>query len=199
MTGESVPVAQAPASPAALEDLDNEALIARCVAGDERAWRCLVDRYKNLVYSVALKWGLSDDEADDVFQLVWLEVHRSLERIRDPQALPRWLIVATRRLCLKRTSRGRRPMAELSADLVDPAALPDEEVERFEIRRRLEWALERLGGTCSRLLRLLFLEDGSGSGAYRRAARETGLALGSIGPVRARCMARLRRLLEESR
>jgi RNA polymerase sigma factor (sigma-70 family) len=175
-------------------DADNAALLARCVEGDEEAWGLLVGRYENLVFSVALGAGLNVDEAEDVFQQVWIELFRSARRIRSPQALPRWLMVATRRLCFKQAARSSRRLGLVSEDLVDPDALPDEVVEAYESRRRLEEALSRLDAACARLLRLLFLAEKKIS--YRRISKETGLAVGSIGPIRSRCLTRLRRILE---
>ena len=177
-----------------LQDADNAALLALCAAGDQEAWAALVARYENLVYSVALNAGLAEDEADDVFQQVWLEVHRSLGRIHNPQGLPRWLIVSTRRLSYKLAVRNARKVSDVSHDMVDPAALPDEQVERYERRRALEAALDRIDATCSRLLRLLFFHPEDAS--YRDISRRTGLAVGSIGPIRARCLERLRKILE---
>jgi len=173
----------------------NAALLEQCAAGDEIAWSRLVARYESLVYSVALGCGLSPDDAGDVFQQVWLELHRSLHRIRVPQALPRWLMVSTRRLCFKHVVRGSRNVSDVGEDMVDERALPDEDVERYETRRRLETALDSLGRPCSRLVRLLFLEDEKVP--YEEVSRRTGLAVGSIGPIRSRCLHRLRRLMED--
>lgn len=176
------------------QDDSDKRLLERCGQDDEDAWRLLVLRYQNLVYSTALNVGLEPDDAGDVFQEVWIELHRSIPRIRSPEALPRWLIVATRRLSYKVATRKRRLVAEVSKDLVDPATLPDELVEATKRRMLLDAALDRMGGRCEKLLRLLFFE--SDKLPYDEISKRTGLAIGSIGPIRARCLTRLRRLLE---
>jgi RNA polymerase sigma factor (sigma-70 family) len=181
----------------AAERISDTELVARCRSGDENAWRLVVRRYQNLVYSTALEVGLDPDDAGDVFQEVWLELHRSMRRIRNPEALPRWLMVATRRLSYKVAARGRRMVSDVSSDLVDPGTLPDDAVEIRRARHALETALELLGGRCERLLRLLFFT--SEKTPYEEISKETGLAVGSIGPVRGRCLARLRRILEGTR
>ncbi len=178
-----------------LAEADNATLLTLCAAGNQAAWSRLVSRYENLVFSVALSCGLAREDAEDVYQQVWLEVHRSLGRIRNPQALPQWLIVSTRRLCYRQSARSARNAGTVSAELVDPTALPDAMVEAFESRRVLEWGLAKLGGPCAKLLRMLFLRDAKPS--YQAISRETGLAVGSIGPIRARCLKRLRKLMEE--
>ncbi len=172
-------------------------LLRRCSSNDEEAWRLLVSRYQNLVWSVALDVGLENEDAADVFQEVWLELHRSIPRIRNPAALPRWLMVATRRLSYKVAARRRRMLPELSLDLIDEAALPDEELERVESRRRIEEALEALGGRCEDLIRLLFLVPDRPS--YDEVSERLGMAVGSIGPIRSRCLGRLRSILEDVR
>jgi RNA polymerase sigma factor (sigma-70 family) len=175
---------------------DDASLLLRCQQGDERAWNVLVDRYERLVYSVALRTGLDREVAVDVFQQVWLELYRSIARIRDPKALPRWLIVSTRRLAYKVAVLGSRTVDGVLEEMVDPAALPDAHIEELNRRRWLEEGLRRLGDPCARLLRLLFLEPKEPS--YQEIAQRTGLAIGSIGPIRARCLTRLRRVLETS-
>ena len=177
-----------------LAELDDPALIARCIQRDERAWETLVRRYRALVFSAALRTGLDEEGAGDVFQLVWLELHRSLERVRDAQALPRWLVVTTRRISYKHAMRNDRPVEGSLDELVDPAALPPEELQSLQTLQHFQKLIEDLGGTCAKLLPLLFLEEDQPD--YRDISSRIGIAVGSIGPLRARCLERLRRKLE---
>lgn len=172
------------------------ALVRACLASDERAWAQLVQRFEKLVYSTALEEGLDAEDAGDVFQQVWMELHQSLPRIRNPQALPRWLIIATRRLCYKVAVRRRRMVHGLTREMIDPARLADEKLTAIESRHRVESTLTQLGGKCERLLRLLFFH--SKRIPYEEISRRTGLAVGSIGPIRNRCLARMRKMLEAS-
>ena len=70
-------------------------LVAACLSGDEQAWSELIDRYNRLIFSIPLKQGLDRDEAADIFQAVCLDLVAELPRLRDPQALPKWLIQTT--------------------------------------------------------------------------------------------------------
>ena len=65
----------------------NARLVEACLKGDDRSWLILVDRYKNLVYSIALKFGAPHQDAADIFQAVWLELFNELPRLREPEAL----------------------------------------------------------------------------------------------------------------
>ena len=181
----------------ALRTATDAELLERCLELDESAWEELVFRYQGLVYSTALEVGLQAEDAGDVFQDVWTEFFRSIRRIRSPHGLPRWLMVATRRLSWKVAVRNRRMISEIPPDLVDPWALPDETIEFLESRRRIEIALNQVGSPCSGLLRYLFLENPPLD--YREVAKKTGLAMGSIGPARLRCMQKLRRILKRRR
>jgi len=176
-------------------DLPDAELVARCQAGNEAAWTLLVQRHEGLVYSTALSLGLGEEDAADVFQQVWVQLHQSLPRLRNPQGLVRWLIVATRREGYRVSVQRRRLASGVSRDHLDPSSLPDEMVEGAQARQRLESSLRRLGEKCERLLRLLFLSDAKIP--YDEIARSTGLAIGSIGPIRSRCLTRLRSLMED--
>lgn len=181
-------------SSAALRDLDDPALVERCRGNDERAWQTLVMRYRALVYSAALRTGLDQESAGDVFQQVWLELHRSLDRVRDAQALPRWLVVTTRRIAYKTALRVDRPVEGALDELVDPAALPQEELESLQTLQQLQQHIASLGGTCAKLLPRLFLDEQQPD--YKQISTEVGISIGSIGPLRARCLERLRKKLE---
>ena len=153
-------------------------------------------RYRALVYSTALRTGVDAETAGDVFQQVWLELHRSLDRVRDAQALPRWLVVTTRRVAYKLATKHDAPIEGALDELVDPEALPEDELESLQELQTLREHIAAMGGTCARLLPLLFLDEDEPD--YKSIAERAGIAVGSIGPLRARCLDRLRRRLEET-
>lgn len=171
-------------------------LVLRCRGGDNRAWSELVDRFQDLVVATARRVGLEEDDAADVAQEVWIDLHRRIRTIESPEALPRWLEVATRRLSYKYAARHRRFIYGQFRNLPDPGILPDELASDEDARLRIERALDRLGGKCAELLRELFYR--TGPQGYKEVARRSGMAVGSIGPIRGRCLERLRRVLKES-
>ncbi len=173
---------------------NDDALVDACRKGDEKAWSELVARYENLVFSTALQAGLDQDVAVDTFQQVWLELHRSLLRLRDPQALPRWLIVTTRRIAYKQAVARGRWVNDVREDLADPTPRADSALVALEERQQLETALAALDARCREVLILFFYADHRVS--YREVARRTGLAEDSVGSLKTRCLGRLKRLLE---
>jgi RNA polymerase sigma factor (sigma-70 family) len=169
-------------------------LVMRARNGDERAWAALVERYAPLIWSICRQHRLDDSDAADVGQNVWLHLVDQLGKIRDPAALPGWLVTTTRREC-ERISRSA-PVTHAKGYALDAAHIPDdqantaEQVLVAERHAALRQALVRLPPCCQRLL-VLLTEDPPIP--YAEISATLGIPVGSIGPTRLRCLAKLRR------
>jgi RNA polymerase sigma factor (sigma-70 family) len=163
-------------------------LIERCIRGDQAAWRDLVVRYERLVYSVALTFCSHADDASDVFQQVWMELYQQLADLHHVEALPAWLITVTRRQAYKlvNSRRGSEPLDE---DLPDTK----QQLAHIEREHALERALGQLPDRCRNLINLLYFTADEPS--YADIANKLGMPVASIGPTRARCLDKLRKLL----
>jgi RNA polymerase sigma factor (sigma-70 family) len=173
----------------------DDELIAACLAGDQGAWRELVGRYSRLVLAVPRQCGLDGNDAEDVFQEVFAALLRQLGQLRSRQSLAKWLITTAHRSAWRRYSRRGR-CAELDAGIVAPGEPPAELVERMEREHLVRSAVRRMGGRCERLLTALYLEGCEPS--YEQVAQRLGIPRGSIGPARARCLAKLVHLLRSA-
>ena len=170
-------------------------LVARARNGDKQAWDALVERYAPLIWSICGRHRLGAADAGDVSQSVWLRLVGQLDKIRDPAALPGWLATTTRRECRRvvRTARGSRPVDYA----LDVENLPDElartadqevlEAERHAALRQAFGALDPF----SRQLVALLIQDPPVP--YAEISARLGIAVGSIGPYRGRCLEKLRR------
>lgn len=168
----------------------------RVLEGDPLAWEQLVNRYGALVLTVARRVGLSRIDAEDCSQHTWTVLYANRARIRDPLALPAWLIRTTKRQAVHLIkARSSRTSAMASAPERDPVALPDEHLLKLEQQARLEYALKQLEPRCRKLLEALFFAPATRS--YREIAEELGLPLNSLGPTRQRCLQKLRAILRE--
>jgi len=171
-------------------------LVAACRHGDAPAWRELVSRHQRLVYGVARAFGLQAADAEDVFQQTFVELARSLGRLRNPDRLDAWLCTTARRaaLRLKAAERRRTRLFVDSATVAEVASdeAVAERIERLRMAERVREAIDGLGPPCSTVLLGLF---DSPPRPYRELALAAGLAVGSLGATRARCLERLRRLL----
>lgn len=181
---------------------DDAALVARCRAGDGAAWRELVQRYQRLVYAVVRRAGLDEASGADVFQTVFVRLLEHLPRLQQPERLQAWIVTTTKREALRQRERAARTRS-IDADddtqaetlaLADPGPLADEALSELQQLDLLRLALDRLDDRCRQLLQALFADE---QPAYAELSARLGLPVGSIGPTRGRCLARLRRLLED--
>jgi RNA polymerase sigma factor (sigma-70 family) len=156
-----------------------------------------VDRYKGLVYSVPRRYKLGPDLCEEVFQNVFTAMLRSLPRLRDTEGLPKWLMVTTHRECWRLVKASRARPASLSIPEIPEDAPPDEALLKWERQHLVNQALEKLGGRCEKLLRAIFLDPAHPS--YAAIAERLRMPVGSIGPVRARCLDKLLGLLSDVR
>lgn len=176
-------------------DQGDEALIDGCLAGDESAWSELVHRYSRLVYSIAFRSGLDQDDAADVVQNVFTIVLRRLESLQDTDRFSAWLITTTNRESWRyKKSRRVEPLDD-AMDPIDDEPSAAQQVIAWEEASIVHRALERLGERCRRLLQMLFMHDPRPS--YETIATELGISIGSIGPTRGRCLKQLRPRIEE--
>jgi len=167
-------------------------LVRACREGDESAWSALVERYAALILSVPRRYGLPAAEVEDVFSEVCVVLVRSLDALRDVQALPRWLVRVTTRATWEVSRRTRRAQGSELPELTGGAA-PDSVVEAFEEEHLVRGALATISEKCRRLLGLLYFEHESLS--YDEIADRMGMPRGSLGPTRQRCLERMRRSL----
>lgn len=177
------------------EDLDDAALVARCLGDDDDAWAALVARHGPLAWGVIRRAGLHADDAADVYQTVWLAAFQQLPRLRDPSRFPGW-IARTAHIQALRLRRGygisRRVLARVPVRETDDR-VPDEEIQAMEERSRVALALDTVGERCAALLRLLYFERPAP--AYQDISARLAMPVGSIGPTRARCLERLAKRL----
>ena len=173
----------------------DQELWSAIASGDARAWELLVRRYEALIYTIATRMGLSMQDAADCFQQTWLLLYKSRKSISQPERLSAWLTTTAKREAL-RIRRRARPDVDIEsvpapADL-NPTA--DAELEALEERARLEAAIGRLDERCARLVHALFFDPQERS--YDEIARDMGIPRNSMGPVRGRCLGRLKQLLD---
>jgi RNA polymerase sigma factor (sigma-70 family) len=170
-----------------------DVLVAEATNGNQAAWNAIVDRYAALVWSICLRFRLSEADAADVVQTVWLRTVERLSTLREPAALPGWLATTTRRECLKAAGalRGAQPLGELAGTLPadEEKTAPDVELLAAERRAMVREAFAQLPEHCRKLLALLVSDE---SASYAQISARLGMPVGSIGPTRSRCLDKLR-------
>ena len=178
-------------------------LVRRAADGDQAAWQALVERYGSLLWSVVRTHRLSEAEAADAVQATWLRLVENVDAIREPERLAGWLRTTVRRECLaaiRRAGRERpagpdtlQPAVEPAPDRVD--ADPEAIVLRRERADLVRAAVRDLPEHSQQLLGLLVASPPL---SYREISSRLGMPVGSIGPSRARVLARLRTSLADA-
>ncbi|MDQ7807491.1 sigma-70 family RNA polymerase sigma factor [Amycolatopsis sp. A133] len=173
------------------KELPAAPLLRDASLGMDTAWRAIVRQYTPLVFAVCRRLGIGNADADDVCGSVWLKLMTNLDRIHEPEALPGWLRTVTRRECLQVLRHRQRQIPTdpaLFREVVAPGF--DADLHGRELRDTARHITAALPGRDRRLLSLLF---GDPAKTYREISEILGIPIGSIGPSRARCLARARR------
>jgi len=169
------------------------ALVRAAAGGDETAWRHLVARYNRLVWAVARRFRLGDEQTADLVQSAWLRLIENIGAIRDPERLPGWLVRTTTRLGIAAVhAAGREERLAMDGSIADTQEGPEVCTLRLEQRAIVALAISRLPHRDRTLLHLLVVEETS----YDQICRVLAMPRGSIGPNRARALRRLRSELE---
>lgn len=178
--------------------LSDEQLVASCLRGNQDAWAALVEKYRNLVYSVPVKYRMPPQDAADIFQAVWTELFAELPRLRNAGGLRSWLITVAGHKCYqwKRQQSKQAGAAEPAYEPIDPQTLYPEWRLQVEREQKLRDALFELPPRCQEMMRLLFYHQPPL--LYKDVAERLGLAEGSIGFIRGRCLKKLRAILQDS-
>ena len=171
-------------------DLTHGELLERAARGDQSAWSDLVDRFDQMVWSVARSFRLDDATAKDVSQTVWLKLIENISKIQDPERLPGWLAITCRREAIRVSKlRDRTIPTEFEYDIEDESPSLDTLMVEDEESRRVVGAFKKLSDGCQQLLRLLTVEPAL---SYEEISETTGRPIGSLGPTRARCIESLK-------
>lgn len=178
----------------------DERLVRACLDGDDDAWAALIDKYKRLIYSVPIKYGASPEDAADIFQFVCLELFSHLSELRKTGALRGWImtVAAHQSFHWKRRHRKRSDREQTNVDVEEleivPAVVSDV-TDSAEHEQMVREATARLSPRCQEMIRLLFYTEPPLP--YKELAQRLGLAVGSIGFIRGRCLQRLEKALHE--
>jgi RNA polymerase sigma factor (sigma-70 family) len=186
--------------------ISDEGLVLACRRGEADAWDMLVNRYQRLIYTIPRRAGLDEDHAAEVFQRTFAKLLENLHRIRQPGSIHAWLVTTARRetLQLIREQRVEQSFSKTenldseprSETIPDDNPLPGERLEHLEDQHLIQKALAALDERSRMLLTLLYYQPNPLS--YAEIATVLNIPEGSLGPTRARCLQKLRRLLEHA-
>lgn len=183
---------------------DDRALVRACLAGDSQAWEVLILRYQRLIYSIPIRAGFSPVDAADIFQSVCVKLLEKLSTLRKQEKISSWLMTIATRECWRVVERRRRETEpriydddyeqDIASRLASEEPLADQQRIAFERQQSVREAVEGLPERCRLLITLLFYSKDEPS--YADIARQIKVPANSVGPTRARCLQKLKRILE---
>ena len=172
-----------------------ETLVIWAAAGDQVSWIQFVDQFARLVWAVTRSFRLSDSDAADVSQMVWLRLLEHIHRV-DPERVGAWLVVTTRRECLRVLAFRKRVFLTYESAAFEGVAgdQPELDAELLADERAVDVrrALESLPDRWQQLMGMLMADPPA---PYAEISATIGIPIGSIGPIRGRCLEKLRLLL----
>jgi RNA polymerase sigma factor (sigma-70 family) len=185
-----------------LERSDAE-LVRACRDGSQSAWDELVARYQRLIYAVPRRAGLTDEQAADVFQEVFVTLFEKIDEIQQPDKIRSWIVTTAKfkTWATVRASKGlyspesEEEMELEMANLADASPLADEVLIELEQQHLIRTALKQLEERCQRILSMLYLNTSPAS--YSEVAEAVGVGETSISPLRSRCLKKLEKLLNK--
>lgn len=183
-----------------LEKTDAELVLA-CRRGDETAWNALVDRYQRLIITIPRRAGLSEEQAADVFQEVFLTLFEKLDEIEQPERIRSWIVTTAKFKTwgIIRSKKGfyspetSEEMEFEMASLPDASPLADDVLIELEQQHQIRTALKKLEERCQKILSMIYLQDSAAS--YAEVATAIGVGETSISPMRSRCLQKLAKIL----
>jgi len=185
-----------------MESAEVTMLVERAAEGDPAAWDAIVDEYAGLLWSVVRGFRLNEAQAADAVQTTWLRLVEHVADLREPQHLAGWLKTTASRVCLQVIRQGGREQAvDWGEDRSGSCSVwcddPEQDGPEVSALRQEHLSLVRqvLADLPDRHRQLLELLVASPPVSYRDISVRLGMPIGSIGPTRARLLARLREAL----
>lgn len=180
---------------------DDAGLIGRCRKGDELAWNDLVERYQRLVFAIPRRSGLSEAQASDVLQDVFMTLFEKLDGIENPDKIRSWLVTTAKFKTwgLVRKDKGLyspdtdEELEFEMANFADEAPLAEDNIIVLEEQHLIRTALSKLEERCRQILSMIYLTEPAAS--YAEVADAIGVGATSISPLRSRCLKKLEKIL----
>lgn len=184
-----------------LVDKTDATLVRRCVRGDQGGWDELVGRYQRLIYAIPRRAGLSEEQAADVFQEVFLTLFEKIGEIEQPDRIRSWMVTTAKfkTWAVVRGSKGHyspateEEMESEMANIRDETPLADDLLIELEEQHLIRTALLELEERCQKILSMIYLQEPAAT--YVEVAVAINVGETSISPLRSRCLKKLEKIL----
>ena len=178
---------------------DEKSLVDRCSRGEDDAWRELVDRFGQKVYSVAYHFTLKREDAEELSQEIFLKIFENLHRYNGDFPLIAWIVSLSRNLCIDRYRRSKREKSFrfVQDDAVAPMLTSGDDPAADALKKeRTKMLFAALAEIPEELAEILVLRDLDGL-AYDQIAQALELPDGTVKSRLFRARAEIARKIRE--
>jgi RNA polymerase sigma-70 factor (ECF subfamily) len=169
--------------PQAVSSSDTDALIERCLVGDQTAWEQIVRAHWRKVFNLAYKFVGRHDEAEDLTQDIFLKIFKALHTFDRRANFQTWIISISRNFCIDHYRSVRKERETMARD-VDPSTLtpvarergPLGQLEQQDLKHLIRVALAELPAALREAVVMRDLKEYS----YQEIATALGLPEGTV-------------------
>lgn len=149
-----------------MDKLNDQHFINLVIGGDTHAFAILVDRYKNMVFTLSVKMLQSREEAEEAAQDTFLKVYKSIEKFKSESKFSTWLYKVTYNTCLDRLKSKKRSLLQTSVDDFEEKDVISftnvlDAIESRERKQMIQKCLDQLPAEDRFLLTLYYFQENS--------------------------------------
>lgn len=139
-------------------------IINKIIGGDTQAFAVLVDRYKDLVFTLAIRMLKNREEAEEVSQDTFIKVYKSLSNFKGESKLSTWVYKVAYNACLDSIKKNNRRQSEVAIDSYTENQIRSLDnalsaLEEKEQQQTIQDCLQQLSSKDSFLLTLFYFEE----------------------------------------
>jgi RNA polymerase sigma factor (sigma-70 family) len=149
-----------------MSKLEDQHYINLIIKGDHNAFAVLVDRYKDMIFSLALKMVKNREEAEEIAQDTFIKIFTSLNKFKGDSKFSTWIYKIAYNTCLDRLKKNKKEennisIDEFSVDLVTTLDNALSALEEKERKQTIQNCLNLLPREENFLLTLYYFDDQS--------------------------------------
>jgi RNA polymerase sigma factor (sigma-70 family) len=149
-----------------MSTIPDQHYIDKIIQGETNAFAVLVDRYKDMIFSLSLKMIKNREEAEEVAQDTFIKIYNSLNKFKGDSKFSTWIYKIAYNTCLDRLKKNKKEennisIDEFSAHLIKTMDNALSALEEKERKQTIQNCLNLLPSDENFLLTLFYFEDQS--------------------------------------
>lgn len=161
------------------ENISDNILVERVIQGDKESYRILVDRYKNLVFRLAITMLNDCDAAEDAAQEAFIIAYNNLTRLRTPSLFGSWIAGITKNICreyIKKQKSDPLSLEYLADSGIEPGSPCNTDIVDKELKATIQKIILNLPGKYREVIDLRYSEGFS----YKKLSDFLGITMSAV-------------------